>query len=167
MTPQQIAIDIERGKEIKAEILKLQTELKQINARLQIAAESAEHLPLADADREGRQAILRSGSRTLPVIFEADLLIASFKPDSDKHTELVALLGEKLPLFFKDTRVFERIQDDGQKFRKFARETLPAETFAKLIKACLDIKKDGIPKSRVVVDWDGTKPIEPAATVAA
>ncbi len=167
MTDPQIAIDIERGKEIKAEILKLQTELKQISARLQLAAESAEHQPLTDADREGRQAILRSGSRTLPVIFEADLLIASFKPDSAKHTELDALLGEKLTLFFKDTRVFERIQDDGQKFRKFARETLPAETFAAVIKACLDIKKDGIPKSRVVVDWDGTKPIaQPVANVA-
>lgn len=162
MTPQQIAADIERGKEIKAEIAKLTVELKQINARLQAAAEKAEHQPLADKDREGKQAILSSRLRTLPVIFEADLLIASFKPDSLKHTELAALLGDKLPLFFKDTRVFERIQEDGQKFRKFARETLHPDVFARLIKACLDIKKDGIPKSRVVVDWDSAKPIEPA-----
>jgi hypothetical protein len=167
MTPQQIAADIERGREIKDEIAKLQAELKQINARLQAAAEKAEHQPLADADREGKQAILRSGSRSLPVIFEADLLIASFKPDSDKHTELTALLADKLPLFFKDTRVFERIQEDGQKFRKFARETLPPDDFAKLIKACLDIKKDGIPKSRVVVDWDGAKPIQQTAAESA
>jgi hypothetical protein len=161
MTPQQIAEDIERGKEIKAEIVKLTAELKQINARLQAAAEKAEHQPLSDKDREGKQAILSSSLRTLPVIFEADLLIASFKPDSQKHTELVALLGDKLLLFFKDTRVFERIQEDGQKFRKFARETLPPDVFASLIKACLDVKKDGIPKSRVVIDWDSTKPIEP------
>jgi hypothetical protein len=162
MTPAQIAADIERGHEIKTEILKLQAELRQINARLQAAAEKVEHLPLVNEDREGKQATLRSASRSLSVIFEADLLIASFKPDTEKHTELTALLGEMLPLFFKDTRVFERIQDDGQKFRRFARETLPPDTFAKLIKACLDIKKDGIPKSRVVVDWDGSKPIEQA-----
>ena len=158
-TDLQIAIDIERGKEIKTEIAKLTAELKQINARLQAAGEAADHLPLADADREGQQAILRSSRHSLPIVFESDLLIASFKPDSPKHEEIKAILGDKLPLFFRDTRVFERIQEDGKAFRKFARENLPADTFAKLVQAATDRKKDGIAKSRVVVDWDAAKPI--------
>lgn len=162
MTPAQIAADIERGKEIKAEMVKLAAELKEINARLQAAGEATEHIPLADADREGKQAILRSSRHSLPIIFESDLLIASFKPDSPKHEEIQAILGDKLPKFFRDTRVFERIQDDGKSFRKFARENLPADTFAKLVQACTDRKKDGIAKSRVVVDWDAAKPLEPA-----
>jgi hypothetical protein len=160
MTPQQIAADIERGKEIKAEIAKLQAELKLINARLQAAGEAAEHVPLADADREGKQAILRGTRHALPIIFESDLLIASFKPGSPKHEEINAILGDKLSLFFSDTRVFERIQEDGKAFRKFARENLPAETFAKLVQACTDRKKDGIAKSRIVVDWDAAKPLD-------
>jgi hypothetical protein len=163
MTPAQIAADIERGKEIKAEIAKLTAELKLINARLQAAGEASEHVPLADADREGKQAILRGTRHSLPVIFESDLLIASFKPDSLKHTEIKAILGENLPKFFRDTRVFERIQEDGKAFRKFARENLPADTFAKLVQACTDRKKDGIAKSRVVVDWDAAKPLETVA----
>lgn len=163
MTTAQIAADIERGKEIKTEIAKLTAELKLINARLQAAGEATEHIPLADADREGKQAILRGSRHSLPIIFESDLLIASFKPDSPKHAEIQAILGEKMPQFFRDTRVFERIQDDGKAFRKFARENLPADTFAKLVQACTDRKKDGIAKSRVVVDWDASKPLEATA----
>jgi hypothetical protein len=160
MTPQQIAADIERGKEIKAEIVKLTAELKQINARLQAAGEKAEHVPLTDADREGKQAILCSPKHSLPIVFESDLLIASFKPDSPKHIEIQSILGDKLKLFFADTRVFQRIQEDGKSFRQFARENLPPETFAKLVQACTDRKKDGIPKSRIVVDWDAAKPLD-------
>ena len=160
MTTTQIAADIERGKQIKAEIALLTAELKLINARLHAAGEEAEHIPLADADREGKQAILRGSRHSLPIVFESDLLIASFKPDSPKHAEIQAILGEKMPQFFRDTRVFERIQDDGKSFRKFARENLPADTFAKLVQACTDRKKDGIAKSRIIVDWDASKPLE-------
>jgi hypothetical protein len=161
-TDLQIAIDIERGKEIQTEIAKLTAELKQINARLQAAGEAADHLPLADADREGKQAILTGSRHSLPIVFESDLLIASFKPDSPKHEEIKAILGDKLPQFFRDTRVFERIQEDGKAFRKFARENLPADTFAKLVQAATDRKKDGIAKSRIVVDWDAAKPLDQA-----
>ena len=150
MTPAQIATDI----------LKLTAELKEINARLQTAGQNAEHIPLTDADREGKQAILKGSRHYLPIIFESDLLIASFKPDSLKHTEIKAILGDDLPKFFRDTRVFERIQEDGKAFRKFARENLPADKFAKLVQATTDRKKDGIAKSRVVVDWDAAKPLE-------
>lgn len=160
MTPAQKDAAIERGIEIKAEILKLIAELKLINASVQAAGEAEEHVPLADADREGKQAILRGSRYSLPIVFESDLLIASFKPDSPKHEEIQAILGDKLSQFFRDTRVFERIQDDGKSFRKFARENLPADTFAKLVQACTDRKKDGIAKSRVVVDWDAVKPLD-------
>jgi hypothetical protein len=160
MTPQQIAADIERGKEIKAEIAKLTAELKLIDARLQAAGEAAEHIPLADADREGKQAILRGKRLALPIVFESDLLIASFKPETPKHEEIKAILGDKLSLFFNDTRVFERIQKDGKAFRRFARENLPGDVFAKLVQACTDRKKDGIAKSRIVVDWDAAKPLD-------
>ena len=94
----------------------------------------------------------------LPVIFESDLLIASFKPDSDTHKKLVDIAGETLPDFFADTRVFKRVQEDGREFRREARKAFAPDTYAEFVRACLDLKKGGIPKSRVVVGWKETEP---------
>lgn len=164
MTPQQIAADIARGHEIVAEIKRLQAELKAIEERLEQAGLKGDQVPLQDKDREGKQFLARGESLIVPVRFESDLIAGSFAPDSIMHKAVIAALGEeheaKLPLFFKDTRSFERVPKDGQAFRKLARAQLDPETFAKLVSAVTQRSKNGIAKSKTVIAWDDAKPIE-------
>jgi hypothetical protein len=150
--------DIARGLEIRRQIELLQTELKAIEARIQAIAEIGKQEPLKEADREGKKFVARGAGTILPVIFESDLLIASFKPDSDTHRTLEEIAGDKLGQFFRDVRKFERVQDDGRLFRRAARATFEPDTYAAFIRGCLDVKKDGIPKSRVVVAWKESEP---------
>ena len=165
MTPEQIAADIERGHEIRADIAKLSAELKEIEARLKSAAEKGEHVPLQDKDREGKQCLLRSPRLVLPVRFTADSIVGSFLKDSPMHTEILGIVGEqKLPLFFKETPGFERVPKDGQKFRQVARKNLEADAFAKLIRAATSRDKAGIAKSSVQIAWDDAK--EPGAVAS-
>lgn len=145
--------DIARGLEIRRQIELLQTELKAIEGRIQALAEIGKQEPLKEADREGKKFNARGAGRIVPVIFESDLLIASFKPDSDTHKRLLEIAGDKLPDFFADVRKFERRQDDGRAFRRSARAAFDPDTCAAFLRGCLDIKKDGIPKSRVIVAW--------------
>jgi hypothetical protein len=161
MTPQQIAADIERGNFLKAEIAKLETELKAIEGRLKQAAEAGEHVPLQDADREGKQCILRSPNLALPVRFTADSIIGSFLFDSPAHQEILGIVGpQKLPLFFKEVHGFDRVPRDGKKFREIARANLAPDAFAALIKAATARDKDGIAKSTVQIAWDDARPPE-------
>lgn len=161
MTPEQIAADVARGIFLKAEIAKLTAELKEIENRLENAGLLGEQIPLEDSEREGRQYIARGTAKAVPVRFESDQLIAGFKPDTDIHKSIAEILGAKLPLFFKDTRVFERVKkEDANKFRQFARKNLDPDTYAKLIKACVAKTKDGIPKSKTVIGWADAKPID-------
>ncbi|MCW1883978.1 hypothetical protein OKA04_04510 [Luteolibacter flavescens] len=158
MNTPSIAEDIARGTWIQEEIARLTEELKLINARIQAVAESSQHEPLKEQDREGKKWVARGAGRSLPVIFESDLLIASFKPNSDTHSKLVTIAGEKLGLFFKPVNKFERVQSDGREFRRDARNAFAPDEYAAFIKACLDIKKGGIPKSRIVVAWKEAEP---------
>ncbi len=161
MTPAQIAADVERGIFLKAEIARLTAELKQIEERLEQAGLNGEQIPLEDQQREGRQYIARSKDKAIPVRFESDQLITSFKPDSDTHKLVASILGDKLPKFFKDTRVFERTKkDDANKFRVFARKELEPDIYAKLIAALVSKDKEGIPKSKTVIAWSDAKPID-------
>lgn len=164
MTPQQIAADIARGKEIVDEIKRLEAELKAIEARLEQAGLAGDQVPLQDKDREGKQYLARGQRLIVPVRFESDLIAASFDPDSVMHKAVVAALGEehaaKLPLFFKDKRTFARVPKDGQAFRKLARKQLDPDAMAKLISAVTQRDKDGIAKSKTVIAWDEAKPIE-------
>lgn len=160
MTPQQIAKDIERGREIIAEIDSLKAELKQIETRLKQAGQDAPHLPLEDENREGRQALLRSSRHVLPVRFTSDAIIASFDPDSETHRVLAGIAGDKLGLFYQEVRKFTRVPKDGVEFRKVAREHLAPEAFARLVHAATDRKKDGIAKSATVIAWDDIKPAD-------
>ncbi len=163
MTPEQIAADIARGKEIKAEIARLEAELKAIEKRLQQAAEQGEHVPLQDKDREGRQCLLRSPRLVLPVRFTADSIVGSFPFGSPMHTEVAAILGDKGDLFFKEEHVFKRIAKDGQRFRLEARKHLAPEKFAELIRAVTARDKHGIAKSTVQIAWDDAKAPEAVA----
>jgi hypothetical protein len=163
MTPEQIAADIERGKEIKSQIAALVAELKQIENRLELAAERGEHLPLKDEGREGRQCLLRSPRYVLPVRFTADSIVASFPFDGPLHKRLAELTGEKLTLLFKEERGFKRLGKDGKAWRELARTNLDPETFALVVEAATQRDKAGIAKSTVQIAWDETK--DPAAVV--
>lgn len=160
MTPSQIAADIERGIEIKAEIAKLTEELKAIESRLQSAGAEGEQIPLQDANREGKQYLARSSKLIVPVRFESDLIAASFEPDSTMHKEAAAITGELLPRFFKQSPKFARVPEDGEDFRILARQLLQPDQFAELIRAVTMRDKNGIAKSKIVIGWKDAKPLD-------
>jgi hypothetical protein len=167
MTPQQIAADIARGKEIVDEIKRLEAELRAIESRLEQAGLAGDQVPLQDKDREGKQFLARGHRLIVPVRFESDLIAGSFDPDSVMHKAVLSALGEehaaKLPLFFKDKRTFTRVPKDGQAFRRLARKQLDPDTMAKLVSAVTQKDKAGIPKSKTVVAWDDAKPLDQVA----
>lgn len=160
MTQDQIAKDIERGIEIKAEIANLTTELKEIEARLQKAGQTGEQVALQDPSREGKQFLARSTRRIIPVRFESDLVAASFDPDSIMHKEASDIAGDLLPRFYKQSNKFARVPEDGEDLRIIARELLTADKFALFIRAITSRDKKGIAKSRIVVGWKDEKPID-------
>lgn len=156
MTPEQIAADIDRGAFLVTRIKCDQAELKEIVKRLEAAGLNAPHVPLKDKDREGKQAILRSGDRTLPVIFESDLLIGSFKADSETAGHVRSLITKAaFTTLFKEVHAYERRIEDGQKFRIAARKVITDETLCLEVLTLLKAKtKDGITKSKTVIGWD-------------
>ncbi|MEI6169339.1 MAG: hypothetical protein WCS52_19320 [bacterium] len=161
MTPTQISTDIERGLELRKSIKTGQTELKEIEKRLEQAGLSGEQIPLQEADREGRQFLARSPKLGLivPVVFESDQVVKSFRPDTPMHTDLERISHGQLSRFFIETRKFDRVQEEGQAFRKAAREILSAAA-PLFISASLQRDKAGIPKSRTIIAWDNAKPID-------
>jgi len=157
--------DIERGLAIQEEIKALQAELKQIEARIQAVAEQGTQVPLKEADREGKKYPATGTKNIVPVIFESDLIIASFEPDSPTHHRLAEIAGKKLNLFFREVRRFERVQDDGREFRRKARATFEPDPFAQFVQAATAVKKGGIAKSRVYVAWKEAEPITAAQPI--
>jgi len=156
MTPEQIASDIERGEFLTARIKADKAELKEIEKRLEAAGLSSPHVALKDKDREGKQAILRSGNRSLPVVFESDLLIGSFPAGGDIAVQIREKITKAaFTALFKEVHNYERRQDDGQKFRIAARKAIEDETLCLEILGLLKAKtKDGITKSKTVIAWD-------------
>ena len=163
MTPQQIASDIARGLEIRAEMARLKIELDAIESRLDAAGLECHQIPLQEADREGKQYLARGRDKVIPVRFESDQIVGSFQPDSIMHKSVAAIAGDHLAKFFKDVRKFERVPKDGNEFRKLARKLFEPDAYAKLISACTSRGKDGIPKSKTVIGWDDAKPIDQVA----
>ncbi len=161
MTPQQISQDIERGLDLRASIKSAQVELKAIEKRLESAGLEGDQIPLQEKEREGRQFLARSPKLNLivPVVFESDQIVASFSPDSDMHRVIEQFSLGQLPKFFSYVPKFDRIQKDGQAYRKTAREIL-GSTAPAFISASLQRDKAGIPKSRTIIAWDNAKPID-------
>lgn len=159
MTASEISKDIERGIEIRAEIAKLNLELKAIEARLQEAGQNGDQIPLQDPRREGKQFLARSSSRVIPIRFESDLIAASFDPDSIMHKEAAAITGDHFPRFFKQSNKFVRVPEDGEDLRLLARDLLDPEKFALFIRAVTSRDKKGIAKSRIVFGWKDEKPV--------
>ena len=152
--------DVDRGLEIRAEIEKLQTELKDIETRVKHTALHGEQVELTDADREGRQYLAAGTSKIVPVIFTADIIVGEFGFGSQRHNEITTTLkyeADMLPEFFKSVRKYENRFDSGKKFRAHATEIF-GERAPAFITACVARDKDGIPKSAIKVMWDETKP---------
>jgi hypothetical protein len=161
MTPQQISSDIERGLELRNTIKTAQAELKSIEKRLEQAGLEGQQIPLQEADREGRQFLARSPKLgvVVPVVFESDQIIASVQPDSDIYNALLVISGTHFGKFWQPVSKFDRIQKDGQAYRKTAREIL-GELAPTFIAASLQRDKAGIPKSRTIIAWENTKQLD-------
>jgi hypothetical protein len=165
MNPQQIAADIERGEFLTKRIAADKAELKDIEKRLEAAGLLGPHIPLQDQSREGKQAILRAGDRTMPVVFESDVLIQSFPANGLIHTTLKEILApDVMVALFREVHAYERRQDDGQKFRQQLRKAVPDEPLRlDVLKVMKAVDKNGITKNKTVIAWDRlTPPTQPA-----
>jgi hypothetical protein len=163
MTPEQIHQDVERGIVIKYEIEQLTIELKHIEKRLEQAGLHGQQIPLENAEREGKQYLAKSAKHIVPVVFESDMLIKSFPYGSPLHHALDHLCGgENFKTFFDQKRTFERSESDGHVFRKDVFDLMEDNGKSHRIIGLLKAKnKDGIIKSRTVIDWKNTKNLQP------
>jgi hypothetical protein len=145
---------IARGRELNATITAAQTELKHIEAELRHRALAMPHEPLADGNREGRRATLKDGTEALTVLFESDILKASFDATSPTAGALLPLLNhDQITSLFRCKTTYERTQKDGHKFRILCTETLPADLASLVIDKLKDRDKNGIVKSKSVIEW--------------
>ncbi len=151
-----IEADVDRGLEIRAEILKLAAELKGIEERLEAAGLEGEQVPLEDKDREGRQWIAKGTKDQVAVIFTADSIVGMFAAGSVTHKAITAAAEGKTSQFFKLTWV-NRFKD-GKDFRAHALEVL-GEKAPTLITACLSRDKQGVPRNKTVIAWNEPKPV--------
>lgn len=165
MNAADLAALVDRGLAIVAEQARLKIELASIERTLKDAGLHSEHIELRDAEREGRQYLARGSRAVVPVVFSADLLIASFRPQSPIHLRVQELAADHLPEFFEETVSFEKKIASGKAFRARADELLAGRA-APFITACLQLGKGGVPKSKISVEWDAAlagKPSEAAA----
>jgi hypothetical protein len=153
----------ERLAAITAEITALEAEGKTIKARLQAysLAHAEQHEALKDDKREGRKLALPAGR--VDVIFQSDLIIASFPDHGAKHKELIGILcgadGETevtalvtLKRFFGEPSKWENRYDNGLKFRAAVAEHLGSKVAGKFISACTQVDKHGVKKSNISFD---------------
>lgn len=154
MTSSQIAADVDRGLALHAQIAAAKKELAQIESRLHQAALEGETQPLADADREGRQFLARGSAAVLPVLIEADQIIASFPDGGEIHGRLLRLCGHHIGALFRLVSKHDRVPKDGKAYRAALREHFPPDQAAQILAATLQRDKAGIPRSRIVIPWD-------------
>jgi hypothetical protein len=156
-----VRADVDRGLQIVGELKMLQDELDRIEARLEAAGLEGEQVELNDPDREGRQFLARGSAAVVPVVFTADLLVQSFQVDSDIHRRIVLAIpaGHYVRDFFRSVRVYKTLFDSGKQFRAKAAE-LFGDSAPTFISACLQRDKDGIPKSKVKIDWHRAEEIK-------
>lgn len=145
---------IARGRELTTTITNAERELKAIEEILRSRALAMPHEPLADGNREGRRAMLRDGDEHVAVLFESDILKASFASDSPVAKAVLPLLDSaQISALFKKRTTYERAVKDGHKFRLQCAELLPAELSAQVIDLLKDRDRNGIVKSKSVVEW--------------
>lgn len=145
---------IERGRELCSIIAESERELKAIEDVLRSRALAMPHEPLADGNREGRRAILRDGSEKVSVIFESDILKASFAADSPVAKSVLPLLDpDQTAALFRVKTTYERSVKDGHKFRLQCAEILTSAVAAQVIDLLKDRDRHGIVKSKSVIEW--------------
>lgn len=170
-TEAEIPALTDRVAEINAEIQKLVEEKKGIEARLEAyGLEHPElHEPLKDSKREGRRIMLAGTRHKLPLVFASDLIIGSFRDNSEKHKELLGLLCEEmseseapkaLKKFFSPPDKWENLFDNGVKFRAACGERLPKSIAAKFVSACTQVSKDGVKKNTTSFDYKQAAPAD-------
>ena len=145
---------IARGRELTTLIAAAEIELKAIEDTLRSRALAMPHEPLSQGNREGRRARLRDADQEVTVLFESDVLKASFAADSPVAKDLLPLLHpSQTAALFKVKTTYERGIKDGHKFRLQCAELLPADTAARIIDLLKDRDRNGIVKSKSVVEW--------------
>lgn len=150
----KLAVAVDRGSVIVAEIARLKLELATCEEIILAAALIGDHIDLIDPEREGKQYIAEGTTGTVPVVFTSDLVAGSFAEDSILHNRAKEVAGDKLAEFYKRKINFELISKSGLAFRREAAATFDAETAPKFVTACLSRNKDGIPKSQTKIEWD-------------
>ncbi len=148
------AIIIARCRHLHAVIAEAKDELAQLEAVLRHRALAMPHEPLTDGYREGRRAWLRDGDQSVSVIFESDVLKASFDAHSPFAKSVRSMLAhDQFEALFKTKETIERRQSDGHKFRLAANDALGQDLAAKLVDVLKDRDKNGIVKSKSVLEW--------------
>jgi hypothetical protein len=145
---------IARGRELTASISAAEAELKAIDEELRHRALAMPHEPLAQGNREGRRARLRDGDEELTVLFESDILKASFASDSPVARDLLPLLTkDQITNLFRCKTTYERSVKDGHKFRLQCSELLEPDLASVVIDKLKDRDRNGIVKSKSVIEW--------------
>ena len=145
---------ISRGRHLAQVIAESQAELKLIEEELRHRALAMPHEPLIDGNREGRRARLRDGNEELSVVFESDVLKASFDSKSTLAGSLLPLLTKnQIDDLFRCKTTYERSIKDGHKFRLHCAATLNSDLAALVIDKLKDRDKNGIVKSKSVIEW--------------
>lgn len=148
---------IARGRELNHIITASKKELADIEEVLRSRALAMPHEPLTDGNREGRRARLRDGEDEVTVLFESDILKASFDINSPTGTAVESLLvADECNQLFKRKTTLERSVKDGHKFRLQCAELLGPDQAAQLIDILKDRDKDGIVRSKSVIEWKPT-----------
>lgn len=151
---------VDRGLEVKGQLKVLQEELKAIEGKLAEAGLCGEQVPLKDPEREGKRFLARGSGVIVPVVFTADSLVGTFKRHSALHQRIEAASGgdDVFLALFRPWDGFERVIEDGKKFRAEARQLAGAKAPA-LITACLARDKNGTPKNTIKVCWEDAEPV--------
>ena len=148
---------IARGRELTATIAAAEIELKQIEETLRSRALAMPHEPLAQGNREGRRARLRDAGEEVTVLFESDVLKASFDSNSPVAHSLLPLLSvEETSTLFRCKTTYERSVKDGHKFRIQCAELLTPDLASLVIDKLKDRDRNGIVKSKSVIEWKTT-----------
>jgi len=155
---------VDRGLQLRGEISARHAELKEIESSLEQLglASSAEHVDLADAEREGRRWFAMGSEKMVPVIFTADKIIGSFKSDGVTHEAICVALGKqraKLREFFRPETTWGNLFKDGKQFRASAREVLGVGAPG-FITACVARDKFGVARSDIRIEWDAAEKVK-------
>jgi len=148
---------VDRGLQLRAEIATREAELEAVEAAMLCLARDGEKVDLADEEREGKQFLAQGTKQVVPIIFTADKIIGSFKPETETHRKISAA-NILWRAFYRQTFTYELIDKTGKHFRRHAEEALGVAAAA-FVTACVARDKHGIPKSDIKIEWERAKEI--------